>query len=419
MADCIIGVPTFGKVSIHWSMSLTSLAMPINFSNQFNIVLKKRIDMARSEIAQNLLPKVTAGKIVGATEEDILEAVLKQIAHGEIVDGVIRNEGLPRFLFFLDDDVIMPPDTLRRLVHRMDNLPEDVGAISGVYYSKSEPGEPLIFKERGRGSYYDWRIGDFFKIWAAGCGLVLIRTEALRRMIEQQSHPLFSIDYGLHMNEKGVLEARSITEDLYFYTKMGKTLAPNGKPYSLWIDTTIQAKHFDMYSERFFGLQPEEPQAQGRKPIHVEGKPSLIWIGCGPRKDDFSGCQVTRVDALSEFNPDVVSLGDALPFKNETFDIAYSAYLLHTFEAKDTVRVLSEWRRILKGGGRVWVKLPDIDVGIARTKENPNVALDILYKGKMGMNASLARFFFEQAGFKGIYTFTNGAELNILGRKGE
>ncbi len=385
MADCIIGVPTFGEVSIHWTMSLTSIAMPINFSNQYHIVLGKKIDEARNEI----------------------------------VEGVLKNESKPRFLFFLDDDVIMPPDTLRRLVHRMDNLPEDVGAISGVYYSKSEPGEPLIFQKKGRGSYYDWRVGDFFKAWAAGCGLVLIRTEALRRMEAQNKRPWFLIDYGLHMNDKGVLEARSITEDLYFYTKMGKTTSPNGKPYSLWIDTTIQGKHYEKNSKKFFGLQSEEPQAQGRRPIHVEGKPSLLWIGCGPRKDDFSGCQVTRVDALEEFKPDCVSPGDQLPFADETFDIAYSAYLLHTFEIRDTVRVLSEWRRILKKGGRLWVKLPDIDVGIAKTKENPSVALDILYKGRMGMNTDLAKVFFEQAGFKDIYVFTNGAELNVLGRKGE
>ena len=386
MADCIIGVPTFGEVSIHWAMSLTSIAMPINFTNQFHIVLGKRIDEARNEVCEVLL----------------------------------KDKSSPRFLFFLDDDVIMPPDSLRKLIHRMENLPEDVGAISGVYYSKSEPGEPLIFKERGKGSYYDWRVGDFFKTWAAGCGLVLIRAEALRRTREQQGEPLFKVDYGLHRRKKdGVLEARSITEDLYFYTKMRKTESPNGKKYSLWIDTSIQAKHYDKGSKKFFGLSAEEPQAQGRKPIRVKDKLSMAWIGYGGRKDHFDGINVTTVDSEKELNPDVVAFGNHLPFDNEIFDLVYSAYLLHTF--KDTGKVLCEWLRILKPSGKIHVKVPNIDFAFTQTKKNPSLALEILYQGKKGFNEDLAKVSFKKAGFVDIYTFivNEGKELNILGRKGE
>lgn len=385
MADCVVGIPSFGVVSLQWAMSLTSMAMPINFTNQFSVVLDKRIDIARNEI----------------------------------VERVVNDESSPRFLFFLDDDVIMPPNSLRNMVHRMENLGPDIGAISGVYYSKSEPGEPLIFKTRGRGSYYDWRVGDFFSVWAAGCGLVLIRTQALKDMIAQQGLPLFAIDYGLVKRKDGVCEARSITEDLYFYTKMGKTTAPNGKKYSLWIDSIIQGQHFDKGSKKFFGLQREEPQFQSRKPIVISDVPALVWVGCGGGKDDFFGCQVTRVDALAEFNPDVITPGDQLPFDEETFDILFSAYLLHTFGYDDLNRVLSEWRRVLKPNGKIWVKLPDIDVGIAQSKENPQIAADILFRGRCGLNKELARDQFSKAGFLDLYLFNNGAEMVILGRKGE
>lgn len=386
MADCIVGVPTFGEVSIHFTMSLTTIAMPINFSNQFQIVMGKRIDEARNEI----------------------------------VEATLSNPSKPRFLFFLDDDVIMPPDALRKMIHRMENLPIDVAAISGVYYSKSEPGEPLIFQKQGCGSYYDWKVGDFFQAWAAGCGLVLIRSQALRDMIAQQGQPLFLIDYGLHKSGKGAYEARSITEDLYFYTKMGKTIASNGKPYSLWIDTSIQAMHYEKNSKKFFGLQPEEPQAQGRKPIEVTSKPKLCWVGCGGKKDDFFGCAVTRVDELKEFNPDAVAKPNSLPFEDGAFDIVYSAHLLHTFRTEEVLPVLSEWGRILKPGGKIWIKVPDIEEIIKKSSENYNQALDVLYaNARTGFTKQIANETFKKAGFSDIFVFNNGQELQVIGRKGE
>lgn len=385
MAECIVGVPTFGTVSIQWSMSLTSMAMPINFTNQFSIIIDKRIDEARNEIAKL----------------------------------VVDNDTNPSYLFFLDDDVIMPPNTLRILINRMQNLPEDVGAITGVYYAKSEPGEPLIFKEKGRGSYYDWKVGDFFQTWAAGCGLVLIRAEVLRRMKEQRGEPWFAIDYGLTQTPDGKMEARAITEDLYFYTKMQETTAPNGKPYSLWVDTKIQAQHYEKVSKKFFGLQPEEPQAQARKPVRMEGLSSLLWVGCGGRKDEFPGCQVTRVDELKEFNPDVVTPGNILPFNDDTFDILYSAHLLHTFPISELSALLGEWRRVLVDGGRILVKIPNIDYGIEQSKENPDVALSVLYGAKSGLNKDLAKTVFERAGFKNLYIYESASkgELSIMGVK--
>lgn len=385
MADCIIGIPSFGLVSLNWAMSLTSIAMPINFTNQFHLVMNKRIDIARNEIC--------------------IEA--------------LKREDNPRFIFFLDDDVIMPPDTLRKFVHKMENLPEDIGAISGVYYSKSEPGEPLIFQKRGRGSYYDWKVGDFFQAWAAGCGLVIVRTQVLRDIRSQIGEPFFAIDYGLTKKDDNTFEARSITEDLYFYEKLRNTKAPNGKNYSLWIDTAIQGLHYDKGSKKFFGLQPEEPQAKGRAPLKLNNRPELLWVGYGGKKDELFGCNITTVDELKEFNPDIVSRGDHLALNDNAFDILYSSHLLHTFSIDDVPRVLTEWKRILRPSGKIWIKVPDIDYALKKSAEDPKLVQELLYRGKSGFNKDLATKVFDEAGFVDIYVFTNGAELTILGRKGD
>ncbi len=386
MADCIIGIPTFTDAPpcIEFDMTLTSLAMPINFSNQYHIVRDKVIDVARNEI----------------------------------VEATLANDTGPRFLFFLDNDVIMPPNSLRQLIHRLENSPPDVGAVTGVYYSKSEPGEPLIFMERGRGSHYDWRAGDYIKIWAAGCGLVVIRTQCLRDMELQKGRPWFDIDYGLHKNEKGALEARSITEDLYFYDKMAHTFAPNGKPYSLWCDTGIQAQHYERHSKRFFGLQPEEPQAQRRRPLSDKNR-NMLWVGCGPRKDHFPGYNVVRTDAVEGFKPDIVAPGDMLPVNDCEYDVVYSSHLLHSFAPGDVTRVLAEWKRVLKPGGRVHIKVPDIKAALDNSKEDPSTAVSVLYVGKSGFDENLAKSYLASAGYVKVWTYTTQGELNMFGTRGE
>ena len=42
----------------------------------------------------------------------------------------------------------------------------DVPVVSGLYFTKSEPSEPLIYRGRGSGAYLDFRMGD--KVYADG-----------------------------------------------------------------------------------------------------------------------------------------------------------------------------------------------------------------------------------------------------------
>lgn len=383
MADMVIGVPSFGTVSIQFAMSLTSIAMPLNFSNQFQVVLGKPIDVARNEI----------------------------------VDATLMDAGNPRYLAFLDDDVIMPPDSLRKLLYRLENSPPSVGAFSGVYFSKSDPAEPLIFKERARGSFYDWSMGDVFPCWAAGCGLVVIRVECLRRMLTQHGRPHFKVDYGLTKLPDGRMEARSLTEDLYFYTKLGKTVAPDGEKYRLMIDTSIQAVHFDSKTGKGFGLKTEDPQAQGRRPIHIEGKQSLLWVGFGGQREDLPGYHVITTDEVAQFAPDIVTPGNLLPSDDGQFDRLYSAYLLHSFAVGQVPSVLREWHRVLRPGGLIHIKVPAAE---AASKLGPEEAKGILSIGKSAFTAGIMKHELEQAGFGDVVTFTageSGEELNAMGRK--
>jgi Glycosyl transferase family 2 len=84
------------------------------------------------------------------------------------------------WLFFLDSDVILPPDTFIKLAEYMreDTLP----VVGGLYFTKSYPAEPLIYRGRGNSYYSKWKLGE--RVWcdAIGMGCTLISVQVLRAM---------------------------------------------------------------------------------------------------------------------------------------------------------------------------------------------------------------------------------------------
>ena len=84
------------------------------------------------------------------------------------------------WLFFLDHDVLLPPDTFLKLNDYMRE--GDVPIVSGLYCTKSHPSEPLIYRGRGNSYYRDFKIGD--KVWCDGTGMgcLLINVKVLKAM---------------------------------------------------------------------------------------------------------------------------------------------------------------------------------------------------------------------------------------------
>ena len=78
------------------------------------------------------------------------------------------------WLFFLDDDVELPPDAVEKL------LKADKPFIAGIYYRRKPPCDPLIYRREDNGWYsallpdQDYTPGDIIPIDAAGMGCCLI-----------------------------------------------------------------------------------------------------------------------------------------------------------------------------------------------------------------------------------------------------
>ena len=73
-----------------------------------------------------------------------------------------------RYIFFIDDDVLIPQNALIRLFHLK------TGVATGVYYTKTQPSVPVILKKDRPAGFEDWKYGDVIEVDYAGAGCLLV-----------------------------------------------------------------------------------------------------------------------------------------------------------------------------------------------------------------------------------------------------
>ena len=81
-----------------------------------------------------------------------------------------------------------------------------------------------------------------------------------------------------------------------------------------------------------------------------------IDIGCGDRKrPEFIGVDVRKTKAV-----DVIADARKLPFRDSCFDYVYSSHLIEHFSHREVKNVLIEWVRVLRKGGTIEIRCPDL-----------------------------------------------------------
>jgi len=190
----VIGIPTRGTVRSEWAVMYRSLQTPVNGSTCTKTVIDGPVAQSRESVAMWAL------------------------------------ENKAKYLFFLDDDVLVPNNGLRRLVYLLDNNP-DWDLVTGVYVTKVNPEalppeqpEPLVFggKPGTPGAFWDWKLDEQFPIWGCGMGACLIRVSALADL----EQPYFA-----WTERTDGFDSYGMGEDMYFCKKMvdaGKTLYCDG-----------------------------------------------------------------------------------------------------------------------------------------------------------------------------------------------
>lgn len=226
----VISTPTEGWIRFEWAYARFSQIIPINWqATGFDINL-------------------------GVSGYNVADA------YNVIVKKAIELDA--EWLLIIEDDVLIPAD----FVDRMNDyiLDGSIPIVSGLYYAKTEPAEPLLFRGRGNGCYQNWKLGQ--KVWVDGVpmGALLIHMAILRyfwnnkkryklpdgvdavQVFETPRKVFFDPQMNGFSTQRG-------TQDLYFCDEVlkNKVLKNAGFPeigrkkYPFLVDTSILCKHID------------------------------------------------------------------------------------------------------------------------------------------------------------------------------
>lgn len=163
------------------------------------------------------------------------------------------------WLLLLENDNIIMSDCFIRFNEYMRD--KEVPIVSGLYFTKSDPPEPLVYRGRGNSFYKDWRMGD--KVWVDGVptGCLLVNVELLKavwnespeyRIGNELTRRVFNEVAEIIETPEGNL-VRAGTSDLDFcdrvmkqgfFAKAGFKKYEN-KKFPFLIDTNIFTYHID------------------------------------------------------------------------------------------------------------------------------------------------------------------------------
>lgn len=201
-----LGIPTFGKVSIEWAISISRLQLPMNCMTISLVAKGLEIGNARQWLAENFL----------ASEA--------------------------KYLLFIGDDNISEWDSLLRLYEVMESDPSwDI--LSGVYHLKQATIPQIVawnFDSDGPiRPGRDFQPGEIIQVDVTGLDFCLIRRETLLRLEKESVKPWFktsSIE-DLMRPDGGM---SIYTEDAYFFRKCKELGIKTG------LHTGCLIGHYDM-----------------------------------------------------------------------------------------------------------------------------------------------------------------------------
>jgi hypothetical protein len=234
----MVGIPMTGLLRSEWVIARNSQVIPCNWSNTecydwFNpwVPLQFQVADARNIISTECV-----------------------------------EQGF-EWLLFIDHDVILPQGALLRVNERI--LENEIPMWSGLYFTKSVPAEPLVYRGRGNSYYNKWKLGD--EVWtdALPMGLTLIHSSILKVLYAE------SEEYGVKGRmvkrifetprrvwwdpEKNSWFTAVGTEDLEFCTRImtdgifKKAGWPKyqRKKFPFMVDTSLFCKHIDFDGNQY------------------------------------------------------------------------------------------------------------------------------------------------------------------------
>jgi GT2 family glycosyltransferase len=197
-----IGIPFTGRKLVpEWGWTFAQLRWPMNVDLRYERAEGMEVGDARNQLAESAL-------LAGS-----------------------------RWLFFLDEDVVPPLSAVKQLIQAMDERP-DAAMIGAIYSDKTEPCQPMVFDEAGAGPFWDWDVGEVFRVRfgvATGCSLIDVRK------LEDIPRPWFRTVDG---------QAERWTEDMWFCRQVRESGS------SVYAHGGILCRHYNLGTGKAYFLDP-------------------------------------------------------------------------------------------------------------------------------------------------------------------
>lgn len=238
----LIGTPTRGTVRMEWAQARFGQIIPTNW------------------MAANASVGFSNAMPLGYLVDD---------AQNIIVNTMIRDNF--EWLMLIEDDVILPIDAFIKFNEYMKK--GDIPVVSGLYFLKASPTEPLVYRGRGSGCYSKFKIGDL--VWADGVptGCLLIHGSILKLMYEEspeyttasgtKARKVFETPRRVFFDpEHQTIQQACGTSDLYWCDRVmnenvleragWKKISKKKNPFL--VDTNINCGHIDLTTGTIYPL---------------------------------------------------------------------------------------------------------------------------------------------------------------------
>lgn len=236
----LVATPTTGLVRMEWVSARYNQTIPTNWSKT------------------DMIQFMTSSIPLRYTVHDAQNLAVKAAIEGKF-----------EWLMFVEHDTMPPVDNFVRFTEYMDK--GDIPVVSGLYFTRSVPPEPMVYRGRGNHYFRGWKLED--KVWVDGVptGLLLIHCSLLQVMYDDSSEynithsgesarRVFDTPAQTWFNEdSGIQESIVSTSDLNWCTRVikGDYLTKAGFPkiakkkWPFLIDTNIFAKHINPDGTQF------------------------------------------------------------------------------------------------------------------------------------------------------------------------
>ena len=231
----LIATPTLGIIRYEWAHARYGQVVPINWeSSGFDLNYG----------------------VLGYGIDDAYNSICKKFVEEKF-----------EWLLLVEDDVIIPVDCFMKMSNYINHDPHPI--VSGLYYLKAEPTQPLVFRGRGNGAYIKFRVGD--KVWCDGVpmGCLLINGKIINYLWEH-SEEYEAVDKSIlrrvFVTPRRVLidpqswtaHSHAGTQDLFFCDRIlnEDILKKTGwkkharRKYPYLVDTSIFCRHVDLTTGR-------------------------------------------------------------------------------------------------------------------------------------------------------------------------